>query len=179
MRNILYAILARWLLGLALAEGTAAWQAARCVLCVALVEELCKLCSARRGSESFAMDVGTCCVLAAIGFDLAENIVYSITTTMAVTVVRALKSAAGHTLYGAIMGLALARAERARMRGGDATAWQVAAVAVPTVLHGLYDLLLYTLPPSIAFASALTHCALGTVAAVMLVRRALGGRSAC
>ena len=169
--------LAQGLLGLALAEGTAGWHAARCVLCVALVEELCKLCAARRVSERCRMETMLCCVLAAIGFDLAENIVYSIATTMAVTVVRALKSAAGHTLYGAIMGLALARAERARMRGGDATTWHVAAVAVPTVLHGLYDLLLYTLPPSIAFASALTHCALGTVAAVMLVRRALGGQS--
>ena len=169
--------LAQGLLGLALAEGTVAWHAARCVLCVALTEELCKLRAARRGSERCALGIGACCVLTAIGFDLAENIVYSITATMAVTVVRALKSAAGHTLYGAIMGLALARAEQIRMRGGDATAWHVAAVAVPTVLHGLYDLLLRVLPPSIAFASALTHCALGTVAAVMLVRRALGGQS--
>ena len=83
------------------------------------------------------MDVALCCVLAAIGFDLAENLVYSITATMAVTVVRALESVAGHTLYGAIMGFMLARAERAEKRGGDATAWHVAAVAVPTALHGL------------------------------------------
>ena len=172
--------LAQGLLGLALAEGTAAWHAARCVLCVALVEELCKLCAARRGSERFAMDVGTCCVLVAIGFDLAENLAYSITATMAVTVLRALKSVAGHTLHGAIMGLALGRAERAEKREGDATAWHMAAIAVPTVLHGLYDLLLRVLPPSLAFASALARCALGTVAAVMLVRGALGGReSAC
>ena len=165
--------LAQGLLGLALAEGTAAWHAARCVLCVALVEELCKLLAARRVSERCSMDVTLCCMLAAIGFDLAENLGYSIASTMAVTVVRALKSVAGHTLYGAIMGLALGRAERAEKRGGDATAWHVAAVAVPTVLHGLYDLLLRVLPPSIAFASALTHCALGTVAAVVLVRRLL------
>ena len=44
--------LAQGLLGLALAEGTAAWHAARCVLCVALVEELCKLCAARRGPNA-------------------------------------------------------------------------------------------------------------------------------
>ena len=165
--------LARWLLGLALAEGTAAWQAARCVLCVALVEELCKLLAARRVSERCRMGTMLCCVLVAIGFDLAENIVYSITATMAVTVVRALKSVAGHTLYGAIMGSMLGKAERARTRKGDATAWHVAAVAVPTAPHGLYDLLLRVLPPSIAFASALTRCALGTVAAVVLVRRLL------
>ncbi|MBR3160983.1 MAG: PrsW family intramembrane metalloprotease [Atopobiaceae bacterium] len=169
--------LAQGLLGLALAEGTAGWIAARCMLCVALVEELCKLLAARRVSERCRMETMLCCVLVAIGFDLAENLVYSITATMAVTVVRALKSVAGHTLYGAIMGLALGRAERAEKREGDATAWHMAAIAVPTALHGLYDL--YTLPPSAAFASALTHCALGTVAAVMLVRRALGGRSAC
>ena len=163
--------LAQGILGLALAEGTEAWHAARCVLCVALVEELCKLRAARCGSERCTLSIGTCCVLAAIGFDLAENLAYSITTTMAVTVVRALKSVAGHTLYGAIMGAMLGKAERARTRKGDATAWHVAAVTVPTALHGLYDLLLRVLPPSIAFASALTHCALGTVAAVMLVRR--------
>ena len=150
------------------------------MLCVALVEELCKLRAARCGSERCTLSIGTCCVLAAIGFDLAENLIYSITATMAVTIVRALKSVAGHTLYGAIMGAMLGKAERARTRKGDATTWHVAAVTVPTSLHGLYDLLLYTLPPSIAFASALTHCALGTVAAVMMVRRALGGReSAC
>lgn len=103
--------LAQGLLGLALSEGTVAWHAARCVLCVALVEELCKLLAARRVSERCRMGTMLCCVLAAIGFDLAENLIYSIAATMAVTVVRALKSVAGHTLYGAIMGLALGRAE--------------------------------------------------------------------
>ena len=166
--------LAQGLLGLALAEGTAAWQAARCLLCVALVEELCKLCAARRVSERCRMGTMLCCVLVAIGFDLAENLVYSIAATMAVAVVRALKSVAGHTLYGAVMGLALGKAERARMRGGDAASWHAAA-AVPTALHGLYDLLVYTLPPAVALAFVLAHAAVGTVAAVMLARDTLAG----
>ena len=113
--------LARWLLGLALAEGTAAWQAARCVLCVALVEELCKLLAARRVSERCRMETMLCCVLAAIGFDLAENLGYALANRITVSVLRALSSVAGHTLYGAVMGFALGKAERARMRGGDAT----------------------------------------------------------
>ncbi|MBR3314252.1 MAG: PrsW family intramembrane metalloprotease [Atopobiaceae bacterium] len=167
--------LAQCLLGLALAEGTAGWHAARCVLCVALVEELCKLFAARRGSERCALGIGTCCVLAAIGFDLAENLGYALANPITVSVLRALSSVAGHTLYGAVMGFALGKAERSRMRGGDATSWHAAAVAVPTALHGLYDLLVYTLPPAVALAFVLAHSAVGTVAAVMLARGTLAG----
>lgn len=166
--------LAQPLLGLALPEGTVAWHAARCMLCIALVEELCKLLAARRGVGRRGMGTLPCCVLAAMGFDLAENLVYSTTATLAVSVVRALTSIARHVLCGAIMGTMLERAESARSPGGEATAWRMASVAAPTAVHGLYDLCLYTLPPSIAAVFALSYGVAGTVAAVVLARGELG-----
>ena len=161
--------LARCLLGLALPEGTVAWQVARCMLCVALVEELCKMRAARLSIDRYNMDSLACCALVAIGFDVIENLGYSITATVAVSVIRALTSTARHVLCGAIMDAMLGKAEQARSRGNEAQAWHIASVAAPTALHGFYDLCLYVLPSTAAFVFVLAYGVAGTVVAVRLV----------
>ena len=81
-------------------------------------------------------------VAVALGFATLENVLYISGGGMGVAILRALTAVPGHAFAGAIMGYYVGQAKfRPQQRGKLLTL----ALAVPIVLHGLYDFPLLTL----------------------------------
>ncbi len=100
---------------------------------------------------------------ASLGFATLENILYVGSRGLSVAILRAFTAVPGHAFAGAIMGYYVGRA-RFSPRGQRGNLL-FAALAVPTLLHGLYDFPLLTLK---TYQSASTEPEGGLVAALVL-----------
>lgn len=118
------------------------WEA---FIVAALVEELCKLGAVlgtayRSPHLNEPYDAVLYAAAAALGFATVENILYVVQHGVQVGILRALLAVPGHALFGIIMGyyLGLARfsVQPERRRRNMVMAW-----LVPTLFHGLYDVL--------------------------------------
>lgn len=116
--------------------------AAEAFLCAALPEELCKFCvlwfyAARSRAFDEPMDGIVYGVVASLGFATLENVLYVAAGGLGTAVARAVLSVPSHAFWGAIMGY---HAGQARFRTEGRGRQLALALAVPTLLHGLYDL---------------------------------------
>ncbi|HFE44950.1 MAG TPA: PrsW family intramembrane metalloprotease [Nannocystis exedens] len=92
---------------------------------------------ARRHSEfDEPMDGLVYGVAASLGFATLENILYVADGGLAVALMRALTSIPGHATFGAIMGYFVGQAH---FEPGRARRFLVLALALPVLLHGVYD----------------------------------------
>lgn len=73
---------------------------------------------------------------ASLGFATLENVLYVSDGGLHVAILRAFLAVPGHAFLGAIMGYYVSRA---KFTGGDRRPLLVRALAIPILLHGLYD----------------------------------------
>lgn len=122
-------------------------ELANAFLQAAIPEELCKwlvlaLYATRQRAFDEPMDGLVYGAVASIGFATLENVAYVTEGGMGVGVLRALTAVPGHAFMGAIMGYFIGQA---RLGDGSRAFAALASLAVPTVLHGLYDFPLFVL----------------------------------
>ena len=81
-------------------------------------------------------------VAVSAGFALAENVMYLIRYGGSVVLMRALVSIPGHISFAVFMGVFYAAAKKCQQRGSERgeIAFQLLALFVPALLHGLFDL---------------------------------------
>lgn len=111
------------------------------LIVIAVVEESCKLVAtlhAYRSREfNEPMDGIVYATTASMGFASVENILYVLSGGWLVALFRASLSVPGHAFFGATMGVYLGRSKfdpKARLK--------ILALAVPMVLHTIYDLII-------------------------------------
>lgn len=121
-------------------SGPVAYGLASAFLQAAVPEELFKFVvvrfAARRGVFDEPMDGIVYGVTASLGFATFENVVYVTNGGFAVALTRALTAVPSHAFLGAIMGYFVGRAKFEPARRRTLLIW---ALALPTLLHGLYD----------------------------------------
>ena len=105
---------------------------------VACSEELAKLLPVRLAAWDhpafdYRFDAIVYSVSSALGFAAVENILYVLQSDLRTAVSRAILSVPGHFFFAVSMGLLLSRRRRVLA---------LLALAVPTLLHGLWDFLL-------------------------------------
>ncbi len=113
----------------------------------AIPEELCKflvvlLYCSRHKEFNEPMDGVVYGVVASLGFATLENILYVASGGLKVAFLRALTAVPSHAFLGAIMGYYVGQA---RFSVGHRSALLLGGLALPTLLHGLYDFPLLTL----------------------------------
>lgn len=113
---------------------------------VACSEEGAKFFMLRRRSWNLAefncqYDGVVYAVFVSLGFALWENISYVLHYGFTTALVRALTAIPGHACFGVFMGIfyGLARGYAMLGENGKAKVMQVLAVALPALLHGVYD----------------------------------------
>lgn len=126
-----------------------AYGLASAFLTAAIPEELFKFLvlwryAARRAEFDEPMDGVVYGVAASLGFATLENVLYVAEGGASVAVVRALSAVPCHAFLGAIMGYFVGRAKFPEAPGVEARAagrrpLLVRALAIPILLHGLYD----------------------------------------
>ena len=116
---------------------------------VACSEELAKLLPVRLAAWDhpafdYRFDAVVYSVSSALGFAAVENILYVLQSDLRTAVSRAILSVPGHFFFAVSMGLLLSRAKQAECCGQLRRRRMLAllALAVPTLLHGLWDFLL-------------------------------------
>lgn len=111
----------------------------------ALVEELFKLLAVylvayRNPNFNEPYDGIVYAAAASLGFAALENVLYVVQGGLTTGYIRAILSVPGHAVWGIMMGYYLGRARFTRHRGRKAGLW-VCALALPVLLHGLFDVL--------------------------------------
>ena len=116
---------------------------------VACSEELAKLLPVRLAAWDhpafdYRFDAVVYSVSSALGFAAVENILYVLQSDLRTAVSRAILSVPGHFFFAVSMGLLLSRAKQAECCGQLRRRRVLAllTLAVPTLLHGLWDFLL-------------------------------------
>lgn len=134
------------LLGAVLPARSLAYQVLLYFVIVAFSEEGAKYFLLRRRSWrspefNCQYDGIVYAVFVSLGFALWENISYVMNNGFGVAVVRAVTAIPGHTCFGVFMGVFYGMARKYANRGQarKATAYSVAALALPALLHGAYD----------------------------------------
>ena len=112
-------------------------------------EELAKLLPVRLAAWDhpafdYRFDAVVYSVSSALGFAAVENILYVLQSDLRTAVSRAILSVPGHFFFAVSMGLLLSRAKQAECCGQlrRRRVMALLALAVPTLLHGLWDFLL-------------------------------------
>ena len=140
-----------WLLaaGAALGRSTVWYLLLDNFVIVACSEELAKLLPVRLAAWDhpafdYRFDAIVYSVSSALGFAAVENILYVLQSDLRTAVSRAILSVPGHFFFAVSMGLLLSRAKQAECCGQLRRRRVLAllALAVPTLLHGLWDFLL-------------------------------------
>ncbi len=135
------------LIDIAAMEGPFADGFSRAFLSAAAPEELCKFLvlffyTSRRREFDEPMDGVVYGVTASLGFATLENILYVAEGGLPVAMVRAATAVPGHAMLGAIMGYYISRA---RFNPLARKTHLLQALAIPILLHGLYDFPLLSL----------------------------------
>ncbi len=128
------------LLGIA-GSWKAPWEA---FISAALVEEFFKLVAVylvayRNPNFNEPYDGIVYAAAASLGFAALENVLYVIEGGMSTGFVRAILSVPGHAIWGIMMGYYLGKAKFTGPGWGKVVSW-LAALALPVLLHGLFDL---------------------------------------
>ena len=147
------------------------------LICVALVEEGLKFVFLRFGtwknkSFNYRFDGIVCAIFVSLGFAAAENVLYVTSNGMGNAVVRALTAIPGHCIFGIYMGTYYGWAKMYDRRGmnGRRNYELFKALAVPTLLHGIYDYSL-TIDSEYAFYGFLIYIIVLDVMAIKHIRR--------
>ena len=116
---------------------------------VALVEEVCKYILLRLGSwKSWEFDHKfdgiVYSVFVSMGFAAAENLMYVISFGLGTGLIRAFTSIPGHAIFGIFMGYYYSHSKDAVVdqRAQDHLPATFKAIAIPTLLHGIFDFIL-------------------------------------
>ena len=114
---------------------------------VALIEELSKwlvfmIFVWKNDNFDYTFDGIVYAATASLGFAAIENVMYVMNFGPEVSVGRAIFAIPGHTTFGIFMGIYLSRAKMRRVKKHPGIIPHILALAVPTVIHGLYDFLL-------------------------------------
>ena len=133
---------------ISLDENGAAYLIINNFIVIALVEELAKylpmrLVTWKNPNFNCTFDGIVYCAAAAAGFSLIENIMYVVIYGSGVTLMRALLSVPSHICFGIVMGIWYSAAKKRHLAGDLKGAFRcrIAAVALPALMHGSYDLL--------------------------------------
>ena len=147
------------------------------LICVALVEEGLKFVFLRFGtwknkSFNYRFDGIVYAIFVSLGFAAAENVLYVTSNGMGNAVVRALTAIPGHCIFGIYMGTYYGWAKMYDRRGmnGRRNYELFKALAVPTLLHGIYDYSL-TIDSEYAFYGFLIYVIVLDVMAIKHIRR--------
>ena len=128
-----------------------------CFFCIALVEEMAKMASLKIGlsgekSYNNFYDSIIFSTAVSLGFAGIENVLYVLSSSMqslslglGTGLLRAFLAVPGHVIFAIFMGFFLDKAVEARVNGKSAGFYNFLAIAVPTVLHGVYDFFCFTL----------------------------------
>ena len=110
-------------------------------------------------------------VASSLGFAAAENIGYIIAYGKSVAISRALFAIPGHASFGVFMGYFVAKAKLASVNGRPRGAKLLLSVAVPTMVHGIYDFLLSPAAENLSFSGFFTaYVIVVDVASFFLIR---------
>lgn len=127
-------------------EGTVLYVFWENFVGVALIEELCKYFAAKiptwKNREfDYKYDAIVYTVASAVGFAVFENIFYCIDGGISIAIFRAIVSVPGHVIFGVFMGYFYGCAKYCDAHGnvGGRKLYNLAAVLIPTILHGFYD----------------------------------------
>lgn len=82
-------------------------------------------------------------VAVSLGFATLENFLYLVTEGISVATIRALLPVSGHALFGVIMGYYIGLAKFLPQRDQQ-TKTLFLSILIPVLIHGCYDLLVYT-----------------------------------
>lgn len=118
---------------------------------VALIEEFAKwmvlmLFIWNNRNFDYRYDGVVYAVASSLGFAALENILYIMNYGSGISLGRAIFSIPGHATFGIFMGSYLARAKAVRVRGKYMAKFTLLlmSLAIPTLIHGIYDFLLST-----------------------------------
>lgn len=115
-------------------------------ICIALVEELCKLfmvyLTAYHNKEfDYTFDMIVYGVFTALGFAFFENILYIIEGGLPTAIARAFTAIPAHASNGVFMGIFLSKAKCFEVIDRNkCNKYKILAVLVPTLIHGIYDM---------------------------------------
>ena len=147
------------------------------LICVALVEEGLKFVFLRFGtwknkSFNYRFDGIVYAIFVSLGFATAENVLYVTSNGMGNAVMLALTAIPGHCIFGIYMGTYYGWAKMYDRRGmnGRRNYELFKALAVPTLLHGIYDYSL-TIDSEYAFYGFLIYIIVLDVVASKHIRR--------
>ncbi|MCR5698575.1 MAG: PrsW family intramembrane metalloprotease [Treponemataceae bacterium] len=129
--------------------GTIQWALVQNVFGVALIEEFFKflvimLYIWKNRHFDYRYDGIVYAVSSSLGFAALENIIYILNFGTGVSIGRAIFAIPGHATFGVMMGFFLSRAKDWKLRGNKAKSFcnLILSLAVPMVIHGIYDFLL-------------------------------------
>lgn len=118
---------------------------------VGLIEEFIKLSVLmifvwRSPKFDYRYDGIVYAVASSLGFAALENVLYVIQFGTQVSIGRAIFAIPGHTTFGVFMGYYLSRAKNHKLLGHGIrkTFLFIYAIAIPSIIHGLYDFMLST-----------------------------------
>ncbi len=110
-------------------------------------------------------------VASSLGFAAAENIGYIITYGKFVAISRAVFAIPGHASFGVFMGYFIAKAKFASVNEKPRTVKLLLSVAVPTIVHGIYDFLLSPAAENLSFSGFFTaYVVVVDIASFFLIR---------
>lgn len=120
-------------------------QAVHAFVMVAFLEEVCKFIFIRGilyRNKNFnePLDGIVYAVMVGMGFATAENIIYAIGSGGGAVMVRMFSAIPAHALFAILMGFMLGKAKFTHQRE---TWYGIAALAVATLFHGIYDYFLF------------------------------------
>ncbi len=147
------------------------------LICVALVEEGLKFLFMRLGTWrnkdfNYRFDGIVYAVVVSLGFAAAENVLYVTSNGFSNAVVRAVTAIPGHCIFGIYMGTYYGWAKMYDKRGltGRRNFELFKALAVPTLLHGIYDYSL-TINSDFAFYAFFAYVIILDIMALNHIRR--------
>lgn len=82
------------------------------------------------------------CVASSLGFAAVENVLYVVIYGFVTGLLRAVTAVPGHAAYGVIMGYFFGKAKYNEWHKKDSKTFLFASLAVPAILHAIYDYLL-------------------------------------
>ncbi|MBQ2529530.1 MAG: PrsW family intramembrane metalloprotease [Treponema sp.] len=128
---------------------------------VALIEELLKwlvlmLFIWKNRKFNYSYDGVVYAVSSSLGFAAAENISYILAFGNGIAFSRAIFAIPGHACFGVFMGFFFSKAKISAANEKSFVCPMIMTVAVPTIVHGIYDFLLSPAAESISFSGFFT-----------------------
>lgn len=125
-------------------QGTLAFALSNAFLSAALCEEIFKFLFLKIGAWrnpafGYRFDGIVYGVSVAVGFAVLENLMYVSTGGLEVALMRGVLSVPLHAFCGVFMGIFFGAAKAAQVQGKSSLKYQLLALIVPMIIHGVYD----------------------------------------